>query len=465
MDTKTVKTVGPNDQVIITVDDAADLSYLAAVLSINPIEIMFTDVVDGQFSFFTTHPKGIRVSVLQSPKHDHMMCDISNEPYKRCLMDRTPGTGLRLILTKVTDDTIQQLRSYPLVVKPNRDIGVLTAAAKVWRITKTEVDQTPLVADPCTVPAEIDVLMELLDEPVPDELQLLAIHRKRIELRLRFVEWYVKRFIAYDVREYLNARIVELQDAVLDCDRKKLTIAKQSVSLKETYQGLWIESLLQHVPQDVAELLRQDAMEKASKQLAVTKRELGLANRQNQAIDKLDRDSISSLLTDYSLHPGFADVIGLLSIDNYERMPMHNCDSCGCKASLVNIGTPDDKRFTVACSSCANSLPEKNHGRIPYMLICEWNRKNPAADSENRLKSVLNGKFSNLTIGQTLKFQTSTMKLMSIVKRDLELHHKTFGTKVTGQLLSRHSMVTCWLTYIAILCGQSPKTGDSAQQF
>ncbi len=108
--------------------------------------------------------------------------------------------------------------------------------------------------------------LTILDAELPTEADALVIHRKRVELRIRFLEWYAKRFIARNVREFLNAKIALLTDCIFACDIAILSLNKGMARFPTVFAAEFRKAAMQHLPADIVDQAIEQALSAANQQ-------------------------------------------------------------------------------------------------------------------------------------------------------------------------------------------------------
>jgi hypothetical protein len=458
VDERKIKTAGLADMVVFSIDPAADIDYLRAALQINPIEICFTEVADGEFSYYAIYPQGISVSLLKNGIHNHLMPDIDSEPYQRCLLDRSAVTGLRLIMRRVTDSSIEQFLKFPPVFKPNRDTGVMTAAPKVWRIVKSEEDETPLVTDPCNVPATVLDFLTILDAEIPDDAASLNVHRKRVELRVRFLEWYAKRFIARDVREFLNAKIALLTDRIFACDIATLSLNKSMANFPTVFADEFRKSALQHLPADIVDQAIEQALSAANQQTFAQQKDFKQVTTPKLQLHSITRNSLEQLFSPLNGHPGLSDAIELLLRDDYDRMQFHQCSTCGRNPRMITEIDGAKKRYQLACGSCKTKPVANTKLATPLEAVFAWNRQHPAQEPTAIIRYMFGSMFENKPFAEIVAYHARVKEFLDLSAKVIAEQDRCFSTHASLKLVTRHSIHVVWLKYLGLLLSQARHT-------
>lgn len=456
MDARKIRTAGLADMVVFSIDDAADMDYLKAALQINPIEICFTEVSDGEFSYYAIFPNGIKVSLLKNGQHNHLMPDIDSEPYTRFLIDRFAETGLRLIMRRVTDNSIAEFINYPPVFKPNRDTGVLTAAPKNWRIVKSEEDETPLVSDPCNVPENVLHFLKILDADLPAaDVDSLKVHRRRLELRLRFLEWYAKRFIARDVREFLNSKIALLTDSMLECDLNILAVTKSMAGFPAAFVDEFRKVALQHLPEQIVDLAIASASEAAQRKTLLLQKDIKQPNTPKIQLSSITRNSLEALFLPLEGHPGLNDAIELLVRDDYDRMQFHPCSTCGRNPRMITEIEDMKKAYQLACGSCKTKPAKNTKLPTPLEAVFAWNRQHPAQEPTAIIRTLFGSSFENKPFVEIISFEERVRNFLDLSASIIAEQDRSFSTHASLKLVTRHAITLVWVKYLRLLINQT----------
>lgn len=452
-----IRTAGLADMVVFSIDQAADMDYLRAALEINPIEICFTEVADGEFSYYAIYPQGIKVSLLKNGINNDLMPDIDSEPYTRFLIDRFADTGLRLIMRRVNDNSIDEFLKYPPVFKPHRDTGVLTAAPKVWRIVKSEEDETPLVTDPCNVPPQVMDFLTILDAELPTEADALVIHRKRVELRVRFLEWYAKRFIARNVREFLNAKIALLTDCIFACDIAILSLNKGMAKFPTVFAAEFRKAAMQHLPADVVDQAIEQALAEANLKTIVLQKDFKQVSAKKTQLNTITRNSLELLFEPLEGHPGQNDAIELLLRDDYDKMQFHPCSTCGRIPRMITEIDGAKKRYQLACGSCKTKPAANTKLATPLEAVFAWNRQHPAQEPTATIRTMFGAMFENKPFAEIASYEERVRSFLDLAANVIAEQDRSFSTHASLKLVTRHSISLVWLKYLRQLLSQSQR--------
>lgn len=440
--------VGNSDMVIVTISPDVDFDYLIAALELNPLELLIKelDVNAGRFTFQSAHPRGLKVSVLRSETDGDAMPNISSDPYKRLLQDRNPGTGFHVFLKDLTKDQLASLKIYPLVMKLNQGNGFLMACPEPWEIKRTEYAKKQFVTDPLSVPEHVSNLLKLVDEPFNYEFSHIELRKKRLRLRIAFLEWYINRSLSYQAQELLFMAINQLQDALLSAEQASLTLKVQPTTFNEFYLNELASLLSQHVPSELVEHLRQSAMTHAAKHYGNLKTKS--VPEQTQPIASASVNDIQSLVSSFKAHPGFNDYFDLMDL-GIEHIGVHPCGVCGGRYSMSKHDVTG--LFQLSCKECSNSLANSLCSRDPATSILAWNRRNKHQNPQYVLSTILDGKFSGWDNGQTVAYVTRIRQFDAVCRPVFTQHNTVFKTGVTREMMKRVNCLQNYIGWIAVL--------------
>lgn len=445
--------VGNSDIVRVSISPDADLQYLLAALEINPIEIKIVGLSmnDGRFSYVASYPRGVEVmAIKEADLHKHKVPDIGQEPYKRLLNDRDPGTGFHLRLVDISEEHLLSLKRYPLVLKLNQGNSFLVACPEQWKISKSEFAKTKFVQDPCSVPAVLDRMMTLLDEPVHREVKPLELYKRRLLLRKNFIAWYLSRPFTNEVTELLKGYAEEVDDELLAVELLLLDLKSMPDTFAELVMHKWSSALAELLPADTVSALKQKAIMEATRHFRASKMTTTPASA---PIASLEVQPLTELLAGYSQHPGFAELVVDLC-NPTDKMPIHNCGLCGAKAYYGKV-KDDSPFYKVACSKCQNSLPANFHSQDVMKVIAAWNKRNPDGNAKDYLKTVFGGRFSNMQLDAVEAYANRVLPLADLIKVELADHHRVFKTPTTRELVRRNDILITQLGYLAVLTKQA----------
>lgn len=445
-------TVGNSDMVIVTIAPEVDFDYLIAALELNPLELLIKelDVNAGRFTFQSAHPRGLKVSVLRSETDGDAMPNISSEPYKRLLQDRNPGTGFHIFLKNLTKDQLDSLKTYPLVMKLNQGNGFLMACPEPWEIKRTEHAKKLFVTDPLSVPEHVSTFLKLIDEPFVYEFSHIELRKKRLRLRIGFLEWYINRSLSYQLQEQLFVAINQLQDALLAAEQASLTLKAQPKTFNEFYLNEWASLLSQHLPSELVENLRESAMTYAAKHYGNLKTK-SIPTLTHQILSASVED-IQCLVSSFKAHPGFNDYFDLMKSD-VEHVGVHPCDLCGGKYSMRKNDATG--LFQLNCKDCSNTLANSLCSRDPAISILAWNRRNKHQNPKHVLNSILDGKFKGWDNGQIVAYVTRIRQFEAICRPAFAEHNTVFKSDVTREMMKRANSVQHYIGWIAVLNDQA----------
>lgn len=363
-------TISTMQRIQIKSESNFSFDVLNELIRLRPIEVNVR-LVGNECTVRISTTHGLSATVLaDSDSYLPFFADIDSQHYQRLNLDVSEDEQTWIIsFYPAGGYELNSLATQPIVIKvferPGKGHSLIFAANSSFKVAKSNDNRLKnIVYDPSKIPEALLRMVEVIDEPLPENRISLELLKERTSTIKRLLERHQGKQVQLSVKEEIELTLAELSDFESKVDAKIeglrfgtdgidfVVFQKMATRLRQVLGGKKFESALAGIYREV----RQDVIDRQKSEQFLTEGNI--------------YESILSNLDDFGAND---DVLKILNGELHKSFFAHTCGKCGANSVVKR----DGNKYLVECEQCDNRLDSKNISRSRASSIAFWNKANP----------------------------------------------------------------------------------------
>jgi hypothetical protein len=368
--------ISSNQRVQIRCESNFSVEVLEELVALRPIEV--NACMAGEDCILNISlPQGLSAVVLSEDIDGSKpyFADISTTLYNRLSLDLLKEEQTWYIaFSPVYGTSIDMLATKPIVIKcfeSGWGRSILFGADEAFRIINARDTRfKKVVSDPSKIPDALLRLVEVIDEPLPENRISLEILEERVRTTKKLLEMYTNKQFSLEVKEEIKLSIAELSDFEMKVQGKIQEIKFGSFGFEAAIFGRVTGRLKQVV-----------GSKKFEQIMASIYKEVIADFSKKQASEKFIKEGnvferILAGIDDFGVKD---DVLRHLNANTHRAFYAFSCSKCSGEPS-IDKGL--DNKFRVKCKECGNTTSVDFHCKSRAIAIRGWNLDNEGDNCE-----------------------------------------------------------------------------------
>lgn len=352
------------------------VEVLEELIALRPIEVS-SKMVGDECTVNVSLPQGLAAVVL-SEEEDFTkayFADIESTLYNRLNLGlNDEEQAWYIAFSSVYGTSIGMLATKPIVIKffeSYRGHSILFGADEAFRVINARDSRFKrVVSDPSKIPDALLRLVEVIDDPLPENRISLERLEERVRTTKKLLDLYTKKQFSLEVKEEIRLSIAELQDFEL----------KVQAKIEETRFGPF--GFEAEIFSRVTARFKQITGTKRFEQvMGAIYKEVMAEFQKRQASESFAKEgNIFERILDHVESYGVRDEVlkHLNGSTSKGFLPLH---CCKCSGEPV-VTKCFDNRYKVNCKDCGHSVRADFLSKSRGMVIHGWNRQNTTNETE-----------------------------------------------------------------------------------
>ena len=367
--------ISANQRIQIRCESNFSIEVLEELIGLRPIEVN-AKMAGKECAINISLPQGLTATVLSEDEDctKPYFADIETVLYSRLNLDlRDEEQTWYIAFSHVYGTSLGMLATKPIVVKyfeTHRGNSILFGADEAFRVLNgKDARFKKVVSDPSKIPDALLRLVEVVDEPLPENRVSLEILEERVKTTKKLLEMFTNKQFSLDVKEEIRLSIAELFDFELKVKAKieeikfgpfgfeAAILNRVTARFKQIVGSKKFDVAMSNIYKEViAEFLKRQASESF----------INDGNIFERLLEKVDSYGVKD------------DVLRHLNANSHRAFFAFAC--CKCSGESIVERTPDNK-YKVVCKDCGNTAAPNFHSKSRATAISGWNLANMNQDS------------------------------------------------------------------------------------
>lgn len=364
-----------SDRIQIRLESNFSVAVLDELLALRPIEINAR--MDGDTGVVgLSLPQGLSAVVLSEDSDctKPYFADIETIQYSRLSLDLlSEEQSWYIAFSSVYGTSLDMLATKPIVIKffeSHRGYSILFGADEAFRIVNArDTRYKKVVSDPSKIPDALLRLVEVIDEPLPDNRISLERLEERVRTTKKLLELYTRKQFSLEVKEEIQLSIAELHDFELKVQAKIEQIKFGAFGFEAA------------IFSRVTSRLKQITGTKRFEQLMATVyKEVMTEFEKRQASEQFIKEGnvFERILESVDGYGVKQEVLRHLNGNTHKAFFAISCGSCG-GDPVITKG--QDNKYRVTCKDCGRVASVDYQCKSRSIAIRGWNTENATDDT------------------------------------------------------------------------------------